>query len=289
MKTMLHWYYFESGDHPGYLAMIERIKANADGRGPWMNCLAEPGKSNNPATRNSIKSEEVELETTYLFDNQWNGGSMRLFDWFEGVYPNRSMKSGHWLEITPEMAKIRRETLKCGYCGKHYGPNHEPAPGAFCSACLDSEYLKQTDLKLLRLYPIVSESGSIFKYDHKPFPELTAEEIAELLPKYVERQTTGSDSRAAKRRAKQRADIIKKHQETVEAATDEKDGLLWLWDHNVNLDNVIYYSHTRKFSFGWRQPVSFEVKSALLDIISEFPFDYEIKTADLGTLEKITR
>ena len=54
--------------------------------------------------------------------------------------------------------------------------------------------------------------------------------------------------------------------------------MVWLLDRNINAENCIYYSHTRKFCFGWRNPVSESVKSALLDVLVEFPFDYEIKS-----------
>lgn len=61
-------------------------------------------------------------------------------------------------------------------------------------------------------------------------------------------------------------------------ATTERDGKLWIWDHGFSLDNVIYYSHTGRFCFGWRQPVSDSVASKLLDVMSEFPFPYTIKS-----------
>lgn len=61
--------------------------------------------------------------------------------------------------------------------------------------------------------------------------------------------------------------------------------MIWLLDHGLPLDNVIYYSHTDKFGFGWRSPVSPEVKSKILDLMSEFPFNYEITATD-GKLER---
>lgn len=189
------------------------------------------------------------------------------------------------------MAEARRLTLKCRHCGHQYGPWHdplpEPMPGPglvlFCSRCLDSEYLEPKDLKLLRLSSVtdqeVNKRGTV--------AELTEQERAWLMPRYVTRQTTGHDSRSNQRRQKQRADVLKKFEEETAAATAERDGMLWLWDKGLSLDNVIYYSHTGKFSFGWRSPVSAEVESKLLDVISEFPFPYEIKTASGKKLEAV--
>lgn len=266
-KATLHHYEFESATHPAYKAMCERIAANSDARGEWMNVWAT-GKGE----RKGNASEVVEIETAHIFGNQWNtADGRRVFDWYE-EYTHQMFRRGHWLEITPELAELRRVTHSCGYCGKHYGPHHDAMPGTpFCTACLDSEYLKAEDLKLLRLLPVCETFGGTR-------PDLTDAERAELMPRYVERQTTGTDSRAKARRDKQRADVLEKYTKETTAATQERDGMLWLWDNGVSLDNVIYYDHTRTFSFGWRSPVGAEVKARLLDLLTGFPFAFVIKS-----------
>jgi hypothetical protein len=70
-------------------------------------------------------------------------------------------------------------------------------------------------------------------------------------------------------------EILEKYQKQTTNATNERDGMLWLWEHNVPLDNVIYYSHTGRFAFGWRSPLAPEVRSRLLEILSEFPGEYD--------------
>lgn len=141
-----------------------------------MNCNATT-KTDRTKAHGTI--EEIEIEPTCLFENQWNSTTARVFDHYEGIYWDaRHIKSGHWLEITPEMAAARRDTHKCGYCGHHYGPYHQPMPGEFCPACLDSAYLTVKDLPMTRLLPLVG---------HQERPELTAEELAEIMPKYIER------------------------------------------------------------------------------------------------------
>ncbi len=215
-------------------------------------------------------TEQVNIETNCIFDNQWNTETDRVFDWYQYYeHDGAKVARGHWLEITPAMQEARDKTLKCGYCGKHYGIYHGKAPAnGFCDACLDSEYLKESELKLLRLLPLSEERD----YNKG----LSAEERADLLPQYVERQTISTDSRAVKRRNKQRQDVIDKADKETSAAIMERDGMLWLWDQGLSLDNVIFYSHTETFSFGWRSPLSDSVVSKILDVISEFHFNYEI-------------
>jgi hypothetical protein len=273
LSTRLHSYWFNvanATEREAYEKMCAEIKANSVGRGQWMNCISTSKESREWGNGTCT----VELETNFLFGNQWNTSAdspakpnARVFDWYEEYMPqgmNKNIKSGHWLEITPDMAAIRRTTLQCGYCGKHY-PDGKPG---FCSACLDSPYLKETELYLLRLLPVADSFGG-------NRAKLTDVEQAELLPLYVTRQTTGSESRALKARQAQFQRIEEKHRKEKAAVEEEYRGMLWLWDHSVSLENVIYYSQTQKFSFGWREPLAESVKSRLLDLLCEFPFEYE--------------
>lgn len=274
ITATLHHYRFESASHPGYRAMVREIEANADGRGHWINVWGGNEKTDDSKAGTS---ETVEIETDHVFENQANtADGRRVFDWYE-EYRTDGIKRGHWLEITPEIAELRRSTLKCRHCGHQYGPHHDPIPGAFCTACLDSEYLKPDDLPLLRLSPVIDSKADV--------PPLTEAERADLMARYVERQTSGDDSRAKKKRDKQRADVLAKFEKETAAATEERDGMLWLWDHGVSLDNVIYYNHTRQFSFGWRSPVAPEVKAELIRLLQGFSFNYQIKTTDGTTAE----
>ncbi len=261
IQTNIHTYSFNM-DKPEDVRAYEELRQRlSDGR-HFFNVLAIPGHGGHKVNAGSIT-----LETACIFSDQWNSDKGRVFDWYEGIYPNRRIKDGHYLEITEEMRQVRRETLKCGYCGKHYQTADNP--GEFCSACLDSEYLKESELHLLRLRP-----AGEWNTDR---PVLTDEERATLLPLYVQRQTTGNDSRAVQRKAKIRRSVIDKYTRNQKTNETEYKGFIWFLDHGINTENCIYYSHTDKFSFGWRQPVSASVKSSLLDVLTEFPFEYEIK------------
>lgn len=276
-QTKLHRYDFRLID-PEQAKAWTALQKKLKGR----KCLEMCGDVNGPKSLPDGASETVEdvtIELRHIFNDQWNTTTDRVFDWYK-FYEVRGMSRacGHWLEITDEMQAARMQTVSCGYCGTHYSRNvdqvsfntlpfpPEPADG-FCNACLDSAYLKETELHLLRLRPKSEDRGN-----HAP---LTTEERETLLARYVDRQTTGADSRAVQRREKQRRDVIEESGKDIQNATTERDGKLWLWDHGVDLENVIYYSHTSKFSFGWRSPLSPSVKSKMLDVLSGFPFDYE--------------
>ena len=184
-----------------------------------------------------------------------------FFDWYEGIYPNKKIRQGHYLNITDEMRAVRQHTLSCGYCGKQI-QDSDPHD-AFCDRCLDSEYLKEEELHLLRLMSTVES-----------FPTrapLTDAELAELLPRYVARQTTGKDSRAVQLRIRTRQRVEEKHSREIAAAEDEYKGMIWLLDHDINVANCIFYSHTRRFCFGWQSPLCESVRSALLDATGRIP------------------
>lgn len=234
--------------------------------------------------------QTITLETDFLFENQWNTApeeegknGWRVFDWAEDAlfYPNGrenlTTRRGYWIEQTPEMREVRRNTNTCGYCGKF-----QPAANGsvFCMACIDSPYLKASELHLTRLRPV----DTPFNVNR---PELTQAEKDHLIPLYKEAQTKGTTERGKVYAAKKRSDAAEKCERAIRNATTERDGFLWLLDHVGSgiVENCIYYSHTGKFSFGWRSKgVDKEVESAILDCISEFRFPYEIKCADGRTL-----
>lgn len=239
----------------------------------------------------------ITLETVHLFDNQWNatfpdGRAVRVFDWLleaEQSHPSqtigapRGIKRGHYLEQTEEMRRIRAETLKCGYCGKQ-----EPADGidlarAFCPHCRGSQYLKPDDLHLTRLVP-VAQSGA----GRKVAP-LTDAERAYLMALYEADQRESARTAAGEKLRKFRAGVIAKADKTARDAATEREGMLWLLDHDLGgiaADNVLFYNHTGRFSFGWRTPIADSLASEIMGKLSDegFPFPYDVITAERGKL-----
>jgi len=110
--------------------------------------------------------------------------------------------------------------------------------------------------------------------------KLTDDERAHLLPLYKAAQLYGSTERGRERIKQQREAITKRRDKAIRAANALHDGLLWLMDRGINTNNVIYYENTERFGFGWQRPVDAALLSDLLDVISEFPFAYDIKCAD---------
>jgi hypothetical protein len=91
---------------------------------------------------------------------------------------------------------------------------------------------------------------------------------------------------AAKRRA-----LIGKLTDAAEVKIEhmrtELQGQVWWIEHGIPIDNLIYYDHEAGglFCFGWRREVGPELLGRILEVISEFPYPYRIKTADGRTLE----
>ncbi len=225
---------------------------------------------------------DVELETEHLFSDQWNtapidgisDNGLRVFDWAEDYLIDfrKTLKRGHYLVITDEMREIRRNTHECGYCGAQ-----EPAQKGyvFCPHCLSSGSLTKDQLFILRMKSVDDKSNRA---------PLSDAESAHLIPLWKDAQIFGNTERAKARTAKMRQQIETDYKKAVSEAETEYKGFSWLMDQGLSVDNVIYYSHTNTFCFGWRQPIDAELLSTILDVISEFPFRYGIKCADGRTL-----
>lgn len=269
MKTTLHYYYLNTETQANeYDTLCNKLKAQG------LKKFGSITANHNTWYSEHIKplnGKQVELETECLFDNQWNTAptdtsenGLRIFDWAEAIYENPSVKEGHWLEQTKEMKEIRRNTNVCGYCG-----NYKPAAkgDVFCSKCLGSSYLQESELHLTRMMPV---NKGLWGGKRQ---KLTEAEKAHLLPLYVAAQTKGIKAQAEK----VREDIRKTYKRRIETAATEWRGFTWLLDHEILTNNCIYYSHTNKFCFGWRSPLDENVARQLESDLRGFPFVYEMK------------
>jgi hypothetical protein len=277
ISTTIHVYRFHVGNPDearAYDALCEKLSASHP------RVMRAWGMENvHDITNPALDGRAIELDVAHLFDNQWNTapgslgeGSVRVFDWYDAVFPNPNLKAGHYLDQTPEMVEIRRRVAKCGYCGAYY-PG--PLGVVFCERCRDNEYLTEEDLHLTRIVPVADTWAPGAR------PPLTEAERAGLLPLYRDAQLHGSSERGRARVAKRRADVETTYRKAVANAEAERLGMTWLLDRLPQLtDNVIYYSHTGRFGFGWRKPLEPTVLSTLLDVISEFPVAYDITCAD---------
>lgn len=270
IKTTLHLYSFNTD--------------NPEDREPWYQLELKLRKTHGRGHRmHAIKSNQdfnpepgpVELETEFLFQNQWNTDKGRLFDWYEeAVFCNgkqkNNIKRGHYLDITPEMVAIRRNTLKCCYTGNQFffdaDKDGEAPKFNLQSSALGNCYLKESELHLVRLKQVCDDSS--------PAP-LTKEERDFLLPLYIKAQS----KRVESAKPELRKAILDDYEKELATITTERDGKLWLLDHGVNDENCIYYSHTRRFCFGWRSAYPKSAVPALLECLKRFPFEYDVKSA----------
>ena len=241
-------------------AEYAKIKERATALGYKLMDVSNPG-------RYLSLPDVVEIETNYLFNNQYNTKcGHRVHDWYEGIeFHNRSFKSGYYLDADDDslerLKQAKLEQLACGYCGDRSGT----AGQKFCNKCLGSPYLKEDELYMLRLIPVLHDCG---KY---PRVSLTPEELSEIQPRYVEAQLALNT--AVKKQ--KREDLQKEFDKTTRLASRKFNGFTWLLDHDINTHNVIYYDHTDKFSFGWRQRLGEKVKEVIREKMEGFPFDWE--------------
>lgn len=295
LSTVLRTYHFNT-DEPGQDAAYKalRAKMKAAGVRPFVSWSGDGGHT----LPDALDGGAVQLETAHLFADQWNTAPIpgdssalgrRLFDWAEDARPDRgqpigsmaprNIRRGHYLEQTPEMAAVRRDTLKCGYCG-HY--ERRDAGHVFCPACPGSEYLEPDNLKLTRLRPVAeSNSGK--------FPELTETERAERMAVYQEAQREGAKTRAGAKLEAFRARVVAKAEKERRNVETERDGLLWLLDHDLGslaAENVIFYSHTGRFGFGWWAPLDYAFACEIMGQLSDagFPYPYDVETRERGRL-----
>lgn len=159
LKTKINYYSFDVSDerqNKEYKELCESLK----NKGLKKFATIEINGSEELRAVEYFFIEEIELDCTYLFSNQWNtipvkeNKGLSVFDWMEPIFENKRIKKGYWLEQTEEMTTIRLETFRCGYCGKQY---HKPNK-VFCEDCIGSQYLKRNDLKLLVLKQVLNET-----------------------------------------------------------------------------------------------------------------------------------
>ena len=218
-----------------------------------------------------VFNREIHLKTDYLFDDQWSTEEgFRLHNKTEFEWPALHIKEGYYIRQNPQMIAVLQSTAKCGYCG-HQAPVGEKD---FCDKCISSPYLDESNLYLLRMEPIedpVRRSREVVKASQRV--PLTQEELAIVMPRYVEAQTKVQQKKEKELRVAIKRDLVQK----VELAEIDAKAYLWLLDAGISVENVIFYPHTRTFTFGWRNPVSKEVKAELVEKLEGFPFNFDIK------------
>ena len=225
------------------------------------------------------------VETKFLFSNQYNTAEgFRIFEvstlLHRGARSNWDKRGeGYYISEGIEAIRACQDRVEvCGYCGKQY----IDSVATVCRACLGSAHLKETDLHLLQLLPVRTP----YRVERK----LTPEVLATLLPQWKTAQGLGEITRAEEKKSRNRQKVDnlipeaeKKASDLIACATIETNGLTWLLDHEINiLDNVIYYNHSKQFSFGWIKPLTEDERATLGARLTDFPYPWEFHLHSKG-------
>lgn len=244
MKTVLHYYRFDVSNE---IEKQEYKKLSAKLKSEGLTLFDSISPNHSEYYKKLIApldGKAIELETEYLFNNQWNTAptetsdkGLRVFDWSEAIYPNKKIKEGMYLDQAEEMQTIRKETYECNYCGAKYNlPTQQ-----FCDKCLGSEHLTEDNLKLLFLTPVNKEMRN---FDSIVVPDI-------LVNSWKEQQRINRAARIEERKERK----LQSLKDDITAAKKEFDAFNWLIQHDIDFDNVIYYKHSDEFCFGWRNPI----------------------------------
>lgn len=78
--------------------------------------------------------------------------------------------------------------------------------------------------------------------------------------------------------ARERADLIASRDRKMYELHANFDRMIALLDRGISTENAIYYPHTDRVCFGWRDKLTPAAVAALLDKLgAEYPYEYEIK------------
>ena len=256
MQTRLTYYYLnvsKPDDRAEYLALLDRMAKDPD-RGPVFCAWGSKWKAH---PHNEV--EEIELDTGHLFDNQWNEAGdkgRRLFEWYEEYVDNKNIHLGYVMDLTPEMLEAKRNRYRCHFCAFQIdNPKVE-----FCPSCLGSQFLEEKDLSLTRLTP-VTESYSKAKVPADRYVEYRAEQIRCRRIRLRERKANNRKSAERK----------------LELAQIEFDGFTWCLDNGIDTNDLIFYSHTERFCYGWHDGLDDVRYSEAEEKFKGFPYAVDLK------------
>ena len=180
----------------------------------------------------------VELDNEFLFSNQFNTFSgYRLFDY--AVHD--SMKKGYFLDLDSKMRldEMRSARYACGYCGKQYVATDAESESHWCHNCLGSRYLREDELWLTELFPVlkygINDRENRMK-NHSKVPQ-------SIIDIYRRKQR---ESLIKRKRL-----FIQKQHEKIKEIEHETEVLTDVYNRGIDPTDVdaVYYKHSHKLSF----------------------------------------
>lgn len=259
IKVTLKQYSFDTNRSPEDRKAYENLVKDLKARG--LKCFSAIGN------RGEQLNGEFEIETKILFDNQYNTvEGVRIFEWREPYDINHTgIKVGYYIDSDiSELREAQNTQYKCNYCGRRYSLAELPDSG-YCTACRGSEYLTPKEYKLLKLTPVVESNPEFDEVPESVISDIKA--VQKEARKESAQQTLESALNSAQ----------KTFDDSVKSARLMHEATLWLVEQGFGeyADNLIYYNHNDRFCFGWRNSLS--STDPILDVLTEFPFDYDIK------------
>jgi len=109
IETKLHQYYFDISK-PDQRKEYQDVCAELEAKG--LKVFESIDTTN--STYWEFLPDTILIDSSYVWENQWNSSAGRVFDWKEPIYPNKYIKRGYWLELNEAHAKAREpKQFKC--------------------------------------------------------------------------------------------------------------------------------------------------------------------------------
>ena len=281
IKAKIYFYRYDiskKDEKKAYLKEMEIAKVFSGWTSPntlhYINFSYESNKEFNEKLKKLSKEKEnkgfIHIETKHLFNNQFNTKEgFRLWNWRENIFLNKDIKEGYYIKMPKEYFNLLENTFSCGYCGKQYTREEKTKKDlSFCDSCLGNEYLKEDNLFLLRLKRIND------KTERLPLNDCDNEVLTDINLKEFERL---NKIRLRKKIKRLKEELLKDKQNDIKNIRAEFKGFMWCLNKGIETDNLIYYKHTKTFTFGWRDKLNFEKEQQLKKQLINFPYLYELK------------
>lgn len=201
----------------------------------------------------SIREGEYVVDLKHIFNNQYNVsneyGSFRVFEYNRVYNHNGTGLLGYGYYISSGIEDIReyqKRVKECNYCGKQYIDSQQK----YCDNCLGSELLSEDNYPLLRLTNIMDKPST------KPLPKYMIKKIKEA---HKNKLISRENSRYMDAVVQAKVDLKNNEKEHKFKTLLINNGFGY-----KELDNLIFYTHKQKFTFGWRESIQPSKRPILL-------------------------
>ena len=217
-----------------------------------------------------IPEGKYKIDLKNIFSNQYNTidtegkKGYRVFEYSEclttptGYSSTEPLGYGYYISKGIEEIRAYQKDLNvCGYCGKQYYKSKK----VWCNACLGSEHLTEDNYLLLKLKNINDDS-----YYKGKIPK-------SIINKIKANQKQARLLMLEKEKIEHMESILR----DIKNKKIELKAFTWLVEKDIDFNNVIFYTHTNTFCFGWRDLLNDKQKEVLNKKLKNFPYNWEFK------------